>query len=1040
MIEEYPEGKDMNRENRKKIASSLMVLLMVLSILTAMLPVVSAENVTIWGRVTDTGGLVDGAEVTLVNVHTLEEYRATTSNGIYEFTQVGEGYYVIRAESDDHYLYKNDTAFRFDGTKNIQKDITLKETPVRDITFYGVIGYETAVTGENITGSYNTTSYTANTQFANIVDGTYSLYWNNTELLNETGNYSIDIQTGHIYIENTSIRSWLNGSNGTLTIDYTYISPVSSAEIQVTAENTIIGRNITGNDGTFSIMVWSYTFNVTVTADGYYTIDKDIYTNGDYTQIKLTEANTIDGFANVNDNGPRPANNIRAYLYNSTSKTVYSTHGQQNGSYSFSGVPDGSYLLIVDAEGCIAHTSIVTITGSTTTLGEVTLQRGANETTATTITLADWNNMELKKSVMLNPDGGIKALGNDVSNIWLQIDMKFGNGDAKINQTEINASADWYNSIGPEFVTTAGFFAVNGTNYVSDANLTNYAVTIEPSVVGEINVTDMGGIWINTTVLYTSAANIGEQEDYSAELMAAQDTVGTDTIDNTYEIFLPSGFELVDNTSANSVVTGYTTISIDPATGSGTDTVSMTFEKSEAPVVRAGLKASDSIYTVSEEGNISYYIVKAGAEITFTSTGTEDPNGNPVTYTWDFGDSTTAETTIEKEINHTFAASNDDITVEMTARDAGGLSNSTTLTVKVDGTPPVVAATSSISPISGIVYAAQNEQIVFNSSASSDNTDFIRSYFWWFGDGDTALVLAGENQSVIKSFSDVKTYNVRLNVTDVVGNYRNSTVFKVQINDTEGPTISFLLLDDKFANAAGSVKENTTAYFNASETTDNVDVAANLTFVWDFGDGSNATGMNVSHMYTAIGSYDINLTVTDSAGNTNNLVKTVVVRAANRPDLSIVSVKFDPTEFDQGSTGKIMVNITNNGEANATSVTITAYTVDIDGNEKEIGSTTTITINGSAVNQLEVGQIATAEIDWKPGETGNFTIKIVVSTPDEISATATNNVYTDVLSVSPSSMQTIMTWILLFALIIAVLLLVIFKNRLSSIKIGGKKK
>ncbi len=64
----------------------------------------------------------------------------------------------------------------------------------------------------------------------------------------------------------------------------------------------------------------------------------------------------------------------------------------------------------------------------------------------------------------------------------------------------------------------------------------------------------------------------------------------------------------------------------------------------------------------------------------------------------------------------------------------------------------------------------------------------------------------------------------------------------------------------------------------------------------------------------------------------------------------------------------------------------------------------------------------------------------MVSTPDEISATATNNVYTDVVSVSPSSMQTIMTWVLLFALIIAVLLLVIFKNRLSSIKIGGKKK
>ncbi len=968
MIEEYPEGKDMNRENTKKIVSSLMVLLMVLSVLTAMLPIVSAGNVTIWGRVTDTGGLVNGAEVTLVNVQTLEEYRATTSNGIYEFTQVGEGYYVIRAESDGHYLYENDTAFRFDGTKNIQKDITLKETPVRDITFYGVIGYETAVTGENITSSYNTTTYTANTQFANIVDGTYSLYWNNTELLTETGNYSIDIQTGHIYIENTSIRSWLNGSNGTLTIDYTYISPVSSAEIQVTAENTIIGRNITGSDGAFSIMVWSYTFNVTVTADGYYTVDKDMYINGDYTQITLTEANAIFGFASVNDNGPKPAKDISAYLYNSPNKTVYSTHGQ-NGSYSFSGVPDGSYLLIVDADGCIADTSIVTITGSTTTLGEVTLQKGANETTATTITLADWNNMELKKSVMLNPDGNIVPLGNDVSNVWLQIDMKFGNGDAKINQTEVNDFVNWYNSIGPEFVSTTGFFTVNGTSYVSDSNLSKYAVTVEPALVGEVNVTDMGRMWINTSADY-SASDIGGQDSYDAELMAAQDVSGADTIDRTYSIVLPSGFELVENSSTNSDVTGYTTVFVDPHTGTGTDTVSMTFEKSEAPVVRAGLKASDSIYTVSEDGNISYYIVKAGAEITFTSAGTEDPNGNPVTYTWDFGDDTPAETTTEKEINHTFAASNDDITVEMTATDAGGLSNSTTLTIKSDGTPPTVAATSSISPVGGKVYAEQNEEIVFNSSGSNDNNGFIKSYFWWFDDGDSVLVLSGENQSIVKSFPKVGVYHAYLNVTDVVGNYRNDSapIFTVQVNDTEAPTVSFTLLDSNFVDAAGSVKENTTAYFNASSTTDNVDVAANLTFVWDFGDGSNATGMNVSHMYTAIGSYDVNLTVTDKAGNSNNLIRTIVVRAANRPDLSIVSVKFDPTEFEQGSTGKIMVNITNNGEANATSVTVTAYTVDIDGNEKEIGSTNALSINGSAVSQLEVGKIASAEIDWKPGE------------------------------------------------------------------------
>ncbi len=198
--------------------------------------------------------------------------------------------------------------------------------------------------------------------------------------------------------------------------------------------------------------------------------------------------------------------------------------------------------------------------------------------------------------------------------------------------------------------------------------------------------------------------------------------------------------------------------------------------------------------------------------------------------------------------------------------------------------------------------------------------------------------------------------------------------------------------------------------------------------------------MNVSHMYTAIGSYDVNLTVTDKAGNTASFVKTVVVRAANRPDLSVVSVQFQPTEFEQGKTGKILVNITNNGDANASSIKVTVYTVDIDGNEKEIGSTTTVTVNGSAVSKLEPGKIATAEIDWKPSENGNFTIKVVVSAAHEVSATSTDNTLTDVLSVKPSSFNTMLTWIVIFAMIIAVLVLLIFRNRLSSIKVGGKKK
>jgi PKD repeat protein len=60
------------------------------------------------------------------------------------------------------------------------------------------------------------------------------------------------------------------------------------------------------------------------------------------------------------------------------------------------------------------------------------------------------------------------------------------------------------------------------------------------------------------------------------------------------------------------------------------------------------------------------------------------------------------------------------------------------------------------------------------------------------------------------------------------------------------------------------------------------------TYSWEWGDGQyGAYGQRVSHVYASAGSYNAQLTVTDSAGHTATAVKTVVVSTGTpRADFS----------------------------------------------------------------------------------------------------------------------------------------------------------
>ena len=75
-----------------------------------------------------------------------------------------------------------------------------------------------------------------------------------------------------------------------------------------------------------------------------------------------------------------------------------------------------------------------------------------------------------------------------------------------------------------------------------------------------------------------------------------------------------------------------------------------------------------------------------------------------------------------------------------------------------------------------------------------------------------------------------------------------------------------------------TVFKNTAVFFDAHGSSDNVDIVG---YKWDFGDGSNGTGIATNHLYTATGVYTVTLTVADVSGNT--ATDTTVITVVDPP-------------------------------------------------------------------------------------------------------------------------------------------------------------
>ncbi len=152
----------------------------------------------------------------------------------------------------------------------------------------------------------------------------------------------------------------------------------------------------------------------------------------------------------------------------------------------------------------------------------------------------------------------------------------------------------------------------------------------------------------------------------------------------------------------------------------------------------------------------------------------------------------------------------------------------------------------------------QGTRVLLNATASSDNVGIVK-YKWTFNYNGISMSL---NTALAEfTFEIIGLYDIVLKVEDAEGNY-DTLHFSLNVTDTMSPAVEITSASPKEVNGSLYV-------FDASGSSDNMDI---VQYIWKFKDRGNdvtLTGDVVEYNFTKGGKYNISLRVLDAAGNEN---------------------------------------------------------------------------------------------------------------------------------------------------------------------------
>ncbi len=300
----------------------------------------------------------------------------------------------------------------------------------------------------------------------------------------------------------------------------------------------------------------------------------------------------------------------------------------------------------------------------------------------------------------------------------------------------------------------------------------------------------------------------------------------------------------VDHTYDNDgVFTVTLTVSSGTLTGSATTTATIG-KAAQPPVANAG----------------GPYTGIAGTPIEFDGSGSTDPDGGTLTFSWDFGDGSPAGEGVQP--THTYAHE-------------GGYGVVLTVSNGTQSSSATTMATILIAPVAPIAHAGgpyvgtEGSPVHFDGSASSDPQNRALTYRWNFGDGSPEA----EGVEPSHTYARAGLFTVTLTVSN--GSLTNSATTTATIARVAVPPI---------ANAGGPYAgtEGSPVHFDGSRSSD--PDGGTLTYRWEFGDGSEGEGAQPSHTYTRAATYTVTLTVSNAS--LSSVATTAAVIAALAPPVA----------------------------------------------------------------------------------------------------------------------------------------------------------
>ena len=260
--------------------------------------------------------------------------------------------------------------------------------------------------------------------------------------------------------------------------------------------------------------------------------------------------------------------------------------------------------------------------------------------------------------------------------------------------------------------------------------------------------------------------------------------------------------------------------------------------------------------------------VCAGSTVRFDATKSSDVDGVVNRFSWDFGDGNTGG---GDRPEHTYSKAGKYRVSLQIEGDNLGLCSPTSnddLIVNVVEAP--------IAKIAAPLNAAAGVPVTFDGRESSLIGGSIASHRWDFGDGNTA-----EGAQVQHVFEKPGLYRVKLEAGGDRSVSQCAATEVVHIITVNAAPISAIT-----GNKVVEVDQDLLLSAEKSRDPD----GGISSFVWDFGDGNSAQGVEVRHTWREAGSYPVTLTVDDGLGLENSkAVSTHIVEVKPTPPQKILS-------------------------------------------------------------------------------------------------------------------------------------------------------